>query len=66
MSNFFKITTKGKIFTGNPMSFFKSIPPLHNRYIIIDNIVLSYNLVEQYASSFFSKHNKNVVKNLII
>jgi hypothetical protein len=42
-------------------------PPLQNKDPIIDSIYLSYNLVEQYVSSFLQKEIlKTVAKGLIM
>jgi len=50
------------------MSFlFKANPLLQIMYPIIDNIFVSYNLVEHYVSSFLQKkEKKNVGKSLIM
>jgi hypothetical protein len=42
-------------------------PPLHIMYVIIDNIFLSYNLLEHYVSPFLQAETiKNVVKHFIM
>jgi hypothetical protein len=42
-------------------------PPLHIMCVIIDNIFLSYNLLEHYVSPFLQTETiKNVVKHFIV
>jgi hypothetical protein len=42
-------------------------PPLHIMYVIIDNIFLSYNMLEHYVSPFLQMETiKNVVKHFIM
>jgi DNA-directed RNA polymerase beta' subunit len=41
-------------------------PPLHIMYVIIDNIFLSYNLLEHYVSPLQMETIKKVVKHFIM